>query len=90
MQPETGITKIYADSCCGCLTMWEDGSMKEDNTKRYAGRVKYPNGDISSEYVDWFASDEDAVTGYTEIMEEQGYTVKAITFDGQNATVEIF
>jgi hypothetical protein len=57
--------------------------------KRYVGRVKTRNGILSDEYVDWFADDDDARATYRVIMEQQGYKVKSVTVENQNAIVEI-
>lgn len=57
--------------------------------KRYKGRVKYADGTLSNEYVDWFTDDDDARASYRAIMSEQGYEVKSVTIEGQTAIVEI-
>lgn len=65
--------------------------MKDEQPKllRYIGRVKTPDGKLSTEYVDWFTNDAAAKSTYRLIMEQQGYTVKNIIVENKTAIVEI-
>jgi hypothetical protein len=63
--------------------------MQTTTEQKYIGRVKMPDGRLSGDYVDWFTDDDAALSGYRSIMEEQGYEVKSVTLDGNQATVEI-
>ena len=57
---------------------------------RYAGRVKTADGKLSGEFLDWFTDDDDARASYRAIMAEQGYAVRTVTIQGQNAIVEVY
>jgi hypothetical protein len=63
--------------------------MQKPELKRYVARVIGRDGSKSSEYVDWFSSDDEARAGYRSIMEAQGYVVKSVAVGNQSATVEI-
>ena len=56
--------------------------------RRYVGRVSHDGVLVGSEYVDWFADDDDARATDHVIMEDQGYNVKSVTI-GYPCTVEI-
>ncbi len=62
---------------------------EQPELKRYVGRVKFRDGKLSGEYVDWFTDDDDARATYRVIMEQQGYKVKTVSVENQIAIVEI-
>jgi hypothetical protein len=61
---------------------------QQTELKRYVGRISHNGVLVGSEYVDWFKTDEDAKTGYREIMEQQGFKVKSVII-GNPCIVEI-
>ena len=60
----------------------------ENKLKRYVGKVVHNGAVVGGEYVDWFASDDEAREGYRAIMEGQRYKVKSVTI-GNPCIVEI-
>jgi hypothetical protein len=62
----------------------------ESNLKRYVGKVRYPSGRLSMEYVDWFVDDEAAKAGYRLMLEAQGYSVSEVRIENGTATVDIY
>ena len=70
------------------LHFMKTNEQKEPELKRYVGRVSQGGVFVGSEYVDWFADDDDARAGYRAIMEQQGYKVKSVTI-GNPCVVEI-
>lgn len=57
--------------------------------RKYVGRVKYSDGKLSQEYVDWFQDDMDAKRSYRIMMEQMGYDVKSIDIQDRKVIVEI-